>query len=73
VLLKGEEPGKSKLAVKGKNNADKGLTSLPTGIAAALTGSATATIQLHGSDAPKCFTCAVTTSKDEGGKFKATQ
>jgi hypothetical protein len=73
VLLKGDEPGKSKLAVKGKNNSDKGQTSLPTGVAAAFTGSATATIQLRGSDAPQCFTCAVTTSKDEGGKFKATQ
>jgi len=71
VVLKGGDTGKSKLAVKGKNNAGKGQTSLPTGIAAALTGSASATIQLRGSNAPGCFSCAVTTSKDEGGTFKA--
>ena len=59
--------------MKGKNNAGKGPMSLPTGIAAALTGSANATIQLHGSNAPGCFSCAVTTSKDAGGKFKATK
>lgn len=71
MLLKGGDAGKSKLAVKGKNNVGKGQTSLPTGIAAALTGSANATIQLRGSNAPGCFSCAVTTSKDEGGTFKA--
>jgi hypothetical protein len=71
VLLKADEAGKSKLVVKGKNNVAKGQTSLPTGIAAALTGSANATIQLRGSNAPGCFSCAVTTSKDDEGKFKA--
>ena len=71
MVLKADEAGKSKLAVKGKNNAEKGQSSLPTGVAAALAGSGSATIQLRG--APQCFSCAVTTSKDEGGKFKAKQ
>jgi len=72
LLLKGGEAGKSKIVAKGKNNAAKGQTSLPTGAATLLSGSTQATIALHGSDARKCFSCALTTvTKDADGTFKA--
>lgn len=45
----------SKIILAGDNKAAKGRTSLPTGIAAGLSGSASATVQLHGHDLGQCF------------------
>ncbi len=54
LLIKalGGDAGKSKILVKAKNKGSKGQLSMPTGIAAALAGSTSATVQLHGSDSP---------------------
>lgn len=72
VLLKGGEAGASKAVAKGMNNSAKGQTALPTGLAAALNGSTSATIQLHGSDAIACLSCPLSTVlKDTGALFKA--
>ena len=43
-------PGKGSAKTKGKNDAKKGLTSLPTGVAAALSGNMSPTIQMLTSD-----------------------
>jgi YVTN family beta-propeller protein/cysteine-rich repeat protein len=51
LVVKGGDAGKSKALVKAKNTAGLGQSALPTGIAAALAGSASATIQLVSSDA----------------------
>ena len=46
----GGDAGKGKASAQGKNNASKGLTSLPTGLSAALTGNTSPTIELVTSD-----------------------
>lgn len=72
VKLLGGDAGKSKILLKAANNSSKGQSNLPTGIAAALSGSGGATIQLHGSDAANCFSATLgTVVKDSGGLFKA--
>jgi hypothetical protein len=72
LKLLGGGAGKSKILLKAANNSSKGQTSLPTGIAAALAGSTSATVQIHGSDAPKCFSATLgTVVKDTGIVFKA--
>jgi hypothetical protein len=72
IKLLGGEAGRSMLVVKARNNFSKGETSLPTGIAAALAGSPSATVQIHGSDAPACFSGTFSTVvKDTGTVFKA--
>ncbi len=74
IQLKGGDQGKSMFLAKGKNDVDKGLTALPTGLAAALAGSSGATIQLRGSDAATCVSCPLSTvDKDDGVIFKATK
>jgi hypothetical protein len=66
VLLKSGDAGKSKVVVKGKG------PNLPDGVAAALAGATSATIQLIGDDAPACLSATLTTVKDaDGVKFKA--
>ena len=46
----GGAAGKGKASARGKNDAAKGLTSLPTGLSAALTGNKSPTIELVTSD-----------------------
>ncbi|HKB41783.1 MAG TPA: IPT/TIG domain-containing protein [Gemmataceae bacterium] len=46
----GGDAGKGEASAQGKNNASKGLTSLPTGLSAALTGNTSPTIELVTSD-----------------------
>ncbi len=58
-LLAGVE-GKSKLDVRGRNNAPKGQFDLPIGLTDALAGSTSATVQMVGSDAPRCFSATFT-------------
>ncbi len=47
-------PGKSQILLKAANNESRGQTAMPTGVAAALTGSTSATLQVHVSDG-SCF------------------
>ena len=75
-LLEGNE-GKSFVLLKGKNNPSKGQTSLPTGIAAALSGSTSTTLQLSLSDGfeaglSTCYSVTLdTVRKDTGDFFRA--
>jgi hypothetical protein len=72
ILMKAGDTGKSKALAKGKNNSTKGQLSLPTGVVEALSGSASVTVQLIGSDAPKCISVTLATVlKDDGVQFKA--
>ena len=64
--------GKSKILLKGKNNASKGQTSLPAGMAAALLGQAQVTLQLHVSDgATACHSVTLDVSINTGDFLKA--
>jgi hypothetical protein len=70
--LIGGDAGKGKVTINGKNDTAKGLTSLPTGIAALLQSNTQATVQLLTSDA-SCFSATVTQVKTaDGVQFKAT-
>jgi hypothetical protein len=72
MKLLGGGVGRSTLAFRAGNDSRKGLTSMPTGIAAALAGSTSATVQVHGSDAPDCFSATLgEVVKDTGSIFKA--
>jgi len=56
------------VVVKGRNTA----SALPTGVAAALATSSSATVQIRGSDAPRCASVALpTVVKHDGRTFKA--
>jgi hypothetical protein len=66
ISLGGGDAGKGKISMSAKNNAAKGQNSLPTGIATALSGSASATVQLLTSDA-SCFEATLTDVKDADG------
>jgi hypothetical protein len=72
TLSAGSGPaGKGKLQLKAGNNEAKGQTALPTGLAAALQGTASATVQLLASDA-QCFEADLATvKKADGVQFKA--
>lgn len=63
VLLKAGDAGKGKVQVKGKRNAPKGQTALPTGVAPQLAGDTSATVQIHSTDAA-CITGDIVTVKD---------
>jgi len=72
LQLKGGDAGKSGFLIKGKNNAAKNQTSLPTNVVAEMTGSLQATIQLFGSDMPNCYSATLNDiQKDDGVQFKA--
>ena len=62
---------KGKAAAQGKNNVSKGLNSLPTGLAAALTGNTTPTIQLITSNGFCVGATMNKVGKDAGGQYKA--
>jgi hypothetical protein len=63
---------KARVIVSGRNKQRKGLTSLPTGIAAALSGSQHATVRVLTSDADCFGTTLDRVRKDSGTFFKAT-
>ena len=69
----GGDAGRSKILVKGKNNAKKGQRGLPAGISAALAGSTSTTLQLHSSDgATTCYGSTFgTVLKNAANLFKA--
>ena len=71
LLLKAGLPGKTKIVLKGKNNAAKGLTNLPS-IAPALAGSSHATVQFY-TDEAACYTSTLTNvAKNDVTSFKGT-
>lgn len=71
VKVLGGDAGKGKVLVIGKNNASKGQTSLPTGVAGPLQGQGFATVQVLTSDA-SCFGTTVSrVKKADGLIFKA--
>jgi hypothetical protein len=53
LKVKGGAASRSQVMLKGGNK--KGRLDLPLGIATGLTGSSSATVQVHTSDAPACF------------------
>jgi hypothetical protein len=71
LAAKAGAAGKGKLQLKAGNNAAKGQTALPTGIAAALQGATSATLQFLTSDA-LCLEATLGTVKAaDGVQFKA--
>jgi len=71
IIAKGGGVGRGKVIVSGRNNASKGQTSLPTGIATALLNNTKATVQVVTSDAD-CFEVTATdVKKADGLMFKA--
>jgi hypothetical protein len=68
---KGGDPTKGQIQTKGQNNAAKGQTALPTGVAAALQNNTQATVQIVTSDA-SCFGETFTNvTRADGLEFKA--
>jgi hypothetical protein len=71
IGVKGGPAGRGKVLVQASNDAKASRTALPTGIAASLEGSTTATLQLHASGA-ECFSAELTSvKKADGTRFKA--
>ena len=63
--------GKGKASAQGKNNASKGLVSLPTGLSAALTGNMSPTIELVTSDGLCVGATMNRVVKDAAQQYKA--
>jgi hypothetical protein len=71
ITGKGGDPTKGQIQAQGQNNASKGQTALPTGIAAALQNNTQATVQILTSDA-SCFGATFThVTEADGLEFKA--
>jgi len=71
ITGKGGDPTKGQIQTKGQNNATKGQTALPTGVAAALQNNTQATVQILTSDA-SCFSATFTNvTQADGLQFKA--
>ena len=65
---------KTMILLKGGNNSRKSQLDLPTGIAAGLSASASATLQIVGDDAPACFSLTLDkVKKQEADFFKAVK
>ncbi len=71
IAFSGGAAGKGKARAQGKNDAAKGLTSLPTGLAAALAGNTSPTIELVTSNGLCVGATMNTVSKDNGQQYKA--
>ena len=67
----GGDPNKGQAAAQGKNDAGKGLSSLPTGLVGALTGNTAPTIELVTNDGLCVGATMNKVTKDEGGQYKA--
>lgn len=63
--------GKGKASAAGKNNAAKGLSGLPVGVVAALSGNLHPTIQLVTSDGFCVGATMTVVKKDDGLQYKA--
>jgi hypothetical protein len=66
------DSGKGKVTVQAANEAKKDQVELPTGIAAALSGATSATVQVVTSDASCTGATLTTVKKADGTQFKAT-
>lgn len=74
LQLFGGEAKKGMVKLQALNNVAKGMTSMPTGMAAGLTSSASATVQIFGSDAYSCIGIPLGVVKTNGGGlFKASK
>jgi cysteine-rich repeat protein len=72
LSLKSGAAGKGALSLQAGNRTDRGQSSLPTGIAAALQGALAATVQVH-TDVPSCFQAELGTVKQAGpDRFQAS-
>lgn len=72
IKFKGGEAGTPLVLLKAGNNEKKSQGAMPAGIASALAGSLSATVQLHGSDAPQCYGLSLgDVKKSEATLFKA--
>ncbi|MBY0276418.1 VCBS repeat-containing protein [Candidatus Binatia bacterium] len=71
LSLKGGAAGKPTIVVKAQNDAAHGKTSLPTGVADALYGSGSVTLQLRTSNAVGCHGVTLFTSTRSPGFLKA--
>ncbi len=72
LIMKSGNAGKGKIIFMGKNDSNKGLSSLPTGTAAQLLNNNKATVQLLSSDA-SCFAVTAPGVKSaDGSVFKAS-
>lgn len=60
LRMRESSTGESIVLFAGANDAPRGRTSLPVGVAAALAGSTSATMQLFASDAPTCTSVTLT-------------
>ena len=70
ITLKG--PRSASIKIQGKNNSAKGLNNLPTGVAAALLGTTSATAQLNVADTGECFSIDLDViKKSDGTNFQA--
>lgn len=71
LVLKAGAAGKSSITLKAQNNAARGQSSLPTGIADGLYSTGSVTVQLRDSNAVGCHTATLFTSTRAPGSFKA--
>lgn len=72
LSFKGGPAGTSKIRIKAGNNSSKEQRGLPRGIPAALSGSTSLTLQLHGDDLDQCFSVTLDQiQKDLGFFFQA--
>jgi cysteine-rich repeat protein len=72
LQLKSGDAGKGAVSLQAGNREAKGQTALPTGIAAALQGTMSATVQVV-TDAPSCFGAELgTVKKADGARFRAS-
>ncbi len=72
IKLRGGPAGKSSIVVRGSNNTARGYDGLPTGLAASLSGSPGATVELHGDNLEGCFAAHMDEVRtDTGDLFKA--
>ena len=64
--------GSSRIHIRGGNDAAKGLTRFPAGLAAALLGSESATVQIVRDDSPACFSATFDrVLRNHTGEFRA--
>jgi len=73
IVAKGGDPLQGKVVLKAANNAPKGQTSLPTGIAPQLANDTQATVQVVTSDAACIGTTVTNVRRADGTLFKAIE
>ncbi|HEY2773781.1 MAG TPA: right-handed parallel beta-helix repeat-containing protein [Candidatus Binatia bacterium] len=69
ISMKTGAAGRPKILLKAKNDSGAGYANLPTGIAAALAGSASATVEIFTSDTGPCFSASLETLPGGNGSL----